>query len=116
MSLPFYWLFIHVSDCVVSSVGNQGQDLTKFETAIVTESKQKRDLYFMALKDFVNELEKLDNLTKLLADQKDIIDGVDSWTSSFVSYVQLATGSTGFPKFNDTFFNSILIQVGWLPC
>ena len=56
----------------------------------------------------------MDNLTKLLADQKDIIDGVDSWTSSFVSYVQLATGSTGFPKFNDTFFNSILIQVGFL--
>lgn len=59
----------------------------------------------------MNELEKLDNLTKYLSSQVDIIDTVDSWTAPFMAYVQLATGATGVPKLNETFFNSILIQV-----
>ena len=49
----------------------------------------KKQLFFLLCQDYVNELEKLDNLTKTLSNQTDIIDSVDSWLGPFVTYVQV---------------------------
>lgn len=68
--------------------------------------------------DYVNELERLDNLAKRLAEQTDIVDNVDSWTGHFINYVKISSprGSfDGFPALNETQFRSKLAQFLFSP-
>ena len=68
--------------------------------------------------DYVNELERLDNLAKRLTEQTDIIDDVDSWTGHFIDYVKVSSPAgrfQGFPHLNESEFHSKLTQFLFSP-
>ena len=68
--------------------------------------------------DYVNELDRLDDLANRLSNQTDIIDKVDSWTTPFVEYIKLSTpgiSTQGFPHLNESMFHAKLTQFLFSP-
>jgi predicted RND superfamily exporter protein len=71
--------------------------------------------------DYVNELEQINNLVLTLANQTDIIDNVDSWTTKYLEYIQLPSYSLSswdgdFKQFgNDSYFYHKLTQFIFSP-
>ena len=71
--------------------------------------------------DYVNEMEQINNLALTLANQTDIIDNVDAWTTQYLDYIQLPSYSLSswdgdYKQFsNDSYFYHKLTQFMFSP-